>query len=388
MDKSDNFIDIKIIWKVIHNQATAKEKARVERWLQEDEKHQRYYNKLRQYYEHGSMLRTSPVETDAAWKNVNHRISLEKRKTFHRLVVITSMAASLIAVITFFYYRQLSQQEAQVAEKTGPIQPGCKKAVLILDNGKSLNLAANDTFQIKENGASLKNAGNKLEYTAASKSSEKLSYNTLKVPRGGEYYLVLADGTKVWLNSESTLRYPVKFLGDERRIELTGEAYFEVTKNKHKPFRVVSGNQIVTVLGTHFNISSYPEDSVTYTTLVEGHVNVQLKDDPNVQQSLLPNEQSRVSMADAQITKRVVDPSRYIAWKNGRFIFEDERLNDIMSTLSRWYDVHVVFSNQRAKEIQFTGNLERYSDFAEILNLIEKTDEVKFTIKDNLVTVD
>jgi len=388
MDKSDNFIDIKIIWKAIHNQATWRERAKLETWLQEDEKHQRYYNNLKEYYERGSTVKTSPVETDAAWKNVSHRISSRKSRIPHRLIVITSVAASLIIAITFFYYTQLNQQETPLAEKISTIQPGCKKAVLILDNGKSLNLAANDTFQIKEDGASLKNSGNKLQYTAASKPSEKISYNTLKVPRGGEYYLVLADGTKVWLNSESTLRYPVKFLGDERRIELTGEAYFEVTKNKHKPFRVVSGKQIVTVLGTHFNISAYPEDSVTYTTLVEGHVNVQLKDDPNVQQSLVPNEQSRVSMADAQITKRVVDPARYIAWKNGRFIFEDERLNDIMSTLSRWYDVRVVFSNQRAKEIQFTGNLERYSDFAEILNLIEKTDEVKFTIKDNLVTVD
>jgi transmembrane sensor len=387
METNDNFIDIEIIWKVIHNRATAKDRAKVEKWLQGDEKHQRYYNKLSHYYENGSTFKTSSVETDAAWKNVSHRISSRKSRIPRRLIVITSVAASLIIAITFFYYTQLNQQETPLAEEISTIQPGCKKAVLILDNGKSLNLAANDTFQIKEDGASLKNSGNKLQYTAASKSSEKLSYNTLKIPRGGEYYLVLADGTKVWLNSESTLRYPVKFSKSERKIELTGEAYFEVTKNKHKPFRVVSGKQIVTVLGTHFNISAYPEDSVTYTTLVEGHVNVQLKDNPNVQQSLVPNEQSRVSLTGNQIKKRVVDPARYIAWKNGRFIFKDERLDDMMSTLSRWYDVHVVFSNQRAKQIQFTGNLERYSDFSEILDLIEKTDEVKFSIKDNLVTV-
>jgi len=387
MSKSDNLIDIKIIWKAIHNQATWRERAKLETWLQEDEKHQRYYNSLKEYYERGSTINPSSDEIEGAWNNVKHRISGKKSNIRRRLVVITSAAASLLVALTFFYYTKPGQEQVHVAENVNTIQPGCKKAVLILDNGKSLNLAANDTFQIKEDGASLKNSGNKLQYTASSKSSEKLSYNTLKVPRGGEYYLVLADGTKVWLNSESTLRYPVKFLGDERRIELTGEAYFEVTKNKHKPFRVVSGKQIVTVLGTHFNISSYPEDSVTYTTLVEGHVNVQLKDDPTVQQILVPNEQSSVSLTGDQITKRVVDPTPYVAWKNGRFIFKDERLEKIMSTLSRWYDVHVAFSNQRAKEIQFTGNLERYSDFTEILNLIEKTDEVKFIIKDNLVTV-
>jgi len=387
MDKSDNLIDIKIIWKVIHNQATWRERAKLETWLQEDQKHQRYYNSLKEYYERGSTINPSSDEIEGAWNSVEHRISGKKSNIRRRLVVITSVAASLLVALTIFYYTQPVQEQVHVAENVNTIKPGCKKAVLILDNGKSLNLAANDTFQIKEDGASLKNTGNKLQYTAASKSTEKLSYNTLKVPRGGEYYLVLADGTKVWLNSESTLRYPVKFLGDDRRIELTGEAYFEVTKNKHKPFRVVSGKQIVTVLGTHFNISAYPEDSVTYTTLVEGHVNVQLKDNPNVQQSLVPNEQSRVSLTGNQIKKRVVDPARYIAWKNGRFIFKDERLDDMMSTLSRWYDVHVVFSNQRAKQIQFTGNLERYSDFSEILDLIEKTDEVKFSIKDNLVTV-
>lgn len=387
MSKSDNLIDIKIIWKAIHNQATWRERAKLETWLQEDEKHQRYYNSLKEYYERGSTINPSSDEIEGAWNNVKHRISGKKSNIRRRLVVITSVAASLLVALTFFYYTKPGQEQVHVAENVNTIQPGCKKAVLILDNGKSLNLAANDTFQIKEDGASLKNSGNKLQYTAASKSSEKLSYNTLKVPRGGEYYLVLADGTKVWLNSESTLRYPVKFLGDERRIELTGEAYFEVTKNRHKPFRVVSGKQIVTVLGTHFNISAYPEDSVTCTTLVEGHVNVQLKDDPNVQQSLVPNEQSIVSRTDNQIKKWVVDPARYIAWKNGRFIFKDEQLDDMMNTLSRWYDVHVVFSNQRAKQIQFTGNLERYSDFSEILDLIEKTDEVKFSIKDNLVTV-
>ncbi|GET23026.1 FecR family protein [Prolixibacter denitrificans] len=387
METNDNFIDIKIIWKVIHNQATWRERATLEAWLQEDEKHQRYYNSLKEYYERGSTINLSRDETDGAWNNVKHRISSKKTNTRRRLILISSVAASLILAFTFFYYSQQNRHETPVAENVKTIQPGCKKAVLILDDGKSLNLAENDTFQIKEDGASLKNSGNKLQYTAASKPSEKISYNTLKVPRGGEYYLVLADGTKVWMNSESTLRYPVKFADNERQIELTGEAYFEVTKNKHKPFRVVSGKQIVTVLGTHFNISAYPEDSVTYTTLVEGHVNVQLKGDPNVQQSLVPNEQSVVKLKDNQITKRVVDPARYVAWKNGRFIFKDERLDDMMNTLSRWYDVQIAFSNQRAKQIQFTGNLERYSDFSEILNLIEKTDEVKFSIKDNLVTV-
>ncbi|GET31391.1 iron dicitrate transporter FecR [Prolixibacter bellariivorans] len=388
MDKNGDFIDIKIIWKALHNQATPKEKEELEKWLLEAEGHQRYYENLNRYYKQDFTQNTLPEETDTAWRSVEQRIAPRKSGTFGRLIAIASVAASLVIAFVLFHDKQPSQMEAPIVGNENAIRPGSKKAVLILDNGKTLNLAENDTFQIKENGASLKNTGNKLEYTAATKSNEKLCFNTLKVPRGGEYYLVLADGTKVWLNSESTLRYPVKFLGDERRIELTGEAYFEVTKNKHKPFRVVSGTQIVTVLGTKFNISSYPEDSLTYTTLVEGHVNVALKDNPSVERSLVPNEQSSISRLDRQISIRAVDPSRYVAWKNGRFIFKDERLGDIMHTLSRWYDVQVIFSNQRAKDIQFTGNLERYSDFAGMLNMIEKTDEVKFIIKGNLVTIE
>ena len=235
MDKNGNFIDIKIIWKALHNQATPKEKEELKKWLMEAEGHQRYYKNLNRYYKQGFTLNTLPEETDAAWRNMEKRIASRKSGTFGRLVAIASVAASLVIAFILFHDKQPSQTEVPIVVNASAIRPGSKKAVLILDDGKTLNLAENDTFRIKENGASLKNTGNKLEYTAATKTSEKLCFNTLKVPRGGEYYLVLADGTQVWLNSESTLRYPVKFLGDERKIELTGEAYFEVTKNKHKP---------------------------------------------------------------------------------------------------------------------------------------------------------
>ena len=197
----------------------------------------------------------------------------------------------------------------------------------------------------------------------------------------------MADGTKVWLNSETTLRFPVQFASDVRRVELTGEAYFEVSRNENIPFIVSSGDQQVKVLGTQFNISSYPDNQSILTTLVEGSVEVSLEGNPAEKTMLEPSEQSYFSRNESQILKRNVDVAQYVAWKDGRFVFQDQMLGDIMKTLSKWYDVQVVFANENDKNLRFTGNLERYTDFNNILRKIERTNEVKFEITDKLITI-
>jgi transmembrane sensor len=210
----------------------------------------------------------------------------------------------------------------------------------------------------------------------------------LKIPRGGEFYLTLSDNTKVWLNSETTLKYPVEFAGEERRVELTGEAFFEVEKDAERPFRVVSDEQVVEVLGTSFNISSYPEDSVILTTLVEGKVNVFLGENPETSQTLLPKHQSFLARGEDRIMQREVDVSEYVAWKDGEFYFRDQSLENIMKTLSRWYDIDVVFNEPQAKDILFTGHLERYENFERILNLIQRTNEVSYSEEGRTITID
>ncbi len=266
------------------------------------------------------------------------------------------------------------------------IVPGSTKAVLILADGSEHDLSEGNNSIIDSDGTEIKNTGNKLEYISKNGQPAEMKYNTLKIPRGGEYFLVLSDSTKVWLNSETTLRFPVQFASHIRNVELTGEAYFEVSRNEEIPFTVTSGNQQIKVLGTQFNVSSYPDNQNIYTTLVEGKVEISLSDNPETKLTLKPNEQSLLSRNN-QIIKRNVDVAQYVAWKEGRFAFRDQMLEDIMKTLSKWYDVEVNFSNEEQKKLRFTGNLERYADFNSILEQIERTNEVEFEITNNLITI-
>ena len=254
-------------------------------------------------------------------------------------------------------------------------------------DGSVHDLTSGNSSIIATDGTEIKNTGTKLEYIGTGVKPSELRYNTLKIPRGGEYFLVLSDSTKVWLNSETTLRYPVQFAANIRNVELTGEAYFEVARNEKVPFVVTSGNQKVKVLGTHFNISSYTENETIFTTLIEGRVEVSLENNPESKLILNPSEQSTTSKSGDLIQKRTVDASLFVAWKDGRFVFQDEKLEDIMNTLAKWYDVQVIFDQEKLKQVRFTGNLERYANISEILGKIERTNEVKFAVNKNVITI-
>ncbi len=214
-----------------------------------------------------------------------------------------------------------------------------------------------------------------------------MKYNTLIIPRGGQFNLTLADGTRVWLNADSRLKYPTSFPGEERVVELTGEAYFEVKKNTQKPFKVLSGNQVVQVLGTSFNISSYQDDPITATTLVEGKVEVYLENTPSEHQMLLPNQQSILVRSDNSLSQKEVDVKAFISWKDGWFYFKDKPLEAIMLDLSRWYDVSVQYEDQEAKKLPFTGEIRRYENLEDVLNLLEKTREVQFEMERRKVII-
>jgi len=189
------------------------------------------------------------------------------------------------------------------------------------------------------------------------------------------------------LNSDSKLRYPVSFVGDERIVELTGEAYFEVSKDKTRPFKVITDGQVVEVVGTEFNISSYSNEELIYTTLVEGQVKVYTEENPELSQTLLPGFQTYCFREEGLISKRKVDVYEYTAWKEGVFYFKNKPLVDMMKTLAKWYDIDVVFENQAKKDIRFCGELPRYDNFEKILMKIEKTYEVRFEIRDNILVV-
>lgn len=387
MTEQNQNIDFEIIWKKIHSQATEEEETLLNQWIDCHPNHQKYFDQAVKYYTSGSQLAQSPSELKKTLKRIYREANIHTPIQNSRIIGITSIAASILFLLYFQFFRVEKSEDPIVTPQVQSIAPGTAKAVLILADGSEHDLTADENSIIDVDGIEIKNTGKALEYLGKSEVVAEIKYNTLKIPRGGEYFLVMSDSTKVWLNSETTLRFPVQFAANERRVELTGEAYFEVTKNAMVPFIVTSGNQQVRVIGTEFSISSYSDNPTIFTTLVKGRVEVSLENFPEKKMFLNPNEQSIVSVNENQIQKKTVDVSSYIAWKDGRFVFNDQQLEEIMSTLSKWYDVQVIFTNQSDKKLRFTGNLERYEDFNNILTKIERTNEVKFEIEKNLITI-
>ncbi|MFA5849553.1 MAG: FecR domain-containing protein [Bacteroidales bacterium] len=269
------------------------------------------------------------------------------------------------------------------------IPPGTSRATLVLANGRSLELKQDSTYVISDaEGSILTNDNGLISYNKSSESAstKKISYNQLFVPRNGEYRLVLEDGTKIWINSETNIQYPVFFSGGKRTVKLQGEAYFEVAHDTGKPFIVEMDDAKIEVLGTSFNIKAYKEDLCLTTTLAEGKVSFCSKQG-NESFVLSPGEQFELDKTSGKVSKRDVDVSIFTSWKDGRFAFRNQRLEDIFNTLSRWYDVEVVYQTDNIKEKRFTGDLERYYDFNKILDIMGSSELIKFEINNKMIVI-
>ena len=234
-----------------------------------------------------------------------------------------------------------------------------------------------------------------LRETGITRGEEELDYqqtireteiHTLTTPRCGAYQLRLADGTQVWLNAETEIRYPVQFTGDKRVVYLDGEAYFTVAPDKNKPFTVVSTHASVSVLGTQFNFRAYPDERDVQTTLVSGSVIMQ-SEKYKQQIKLVPGEQGVLEKNSAKLMKQEVNTYLYTAWKDGRFAFRDARLEDLFNILARWYDLSVFYQSPEAKDIRFTGDLNKTDHFKSILKIIEQNERVIFTVNQRTVFI-
>lgn len=286
----------------------------------------------------------------------------------------------LLGVATALFVRPPQVPEAPVVSL---ITAGESRALLTLADGREMALYREmaDTL-LQNDGAILNISGEGLAYRE-NEGADKLIYNQLEVPRKGEFFLTLSDGTKVWLNSDSRLRYPVCFNTAERRVYLEGEAYFEVKENTDKPFVVEFKNAAVRVLGTVFNARAYSGDNI-YTTLEKGRVELVAN---NKKIELAPDEQGVVDVRSGSIIKRRVDVRLYTSWKDGRFVFENQTLEEMMETLERWYDISVFFSSQSVRKVTFSGNLKRYDSFDKIIELLEMTGLARFETKGNVVYI-
>jgi transmembrane sensor len=301
-------------------------------------------------------------------------------------------AAVMIIGLSAGFFLIVNDDNAQIASvKPAVIAPGGDKAILQLADGSQVELDSVGIGGIPKQGLTqIVNGAGKISY-ASSERSEEVLFNKIITPRGGKYQIELSDGSKVWLNAMSSLRYPAAFSGSDRVVELTGEAYFEIAKNSKMPFkvRIPTGSE-VEVLGTHFNIMAYGEEPVMKTTLLEGSVKVSSS---NVKGAVLaPNQQAQI-FGDGKISLlKKFDATQAVAWKNDNFIFDDTELETIMRQVSRWYDVDVVYEGNQndqefLKSIQFIGEVSRRESAQEVLNLLKLTGAVDFVVAGRTITV-
>ena len=271
------------------------------------------------------------------------------------------------------------------------IKPGSDKATLFLADGSKIELdnAPAEDLAV-QNGVKISKVGGgglvyKLERHLKLARPQTLTYNTLQTTRGSQYKIILADGTKIWLNSASSLRYPTVFAGPARSVELNGEAYFEVAHNKRCPFRVLSNHQLIEVLGTHFNVNCYADEAKTKTTLIEGMVKVANRDTKSIV-VLKPGQQSVISPDAQTVLVKNVNAEDAVAWKNGYFMFSNESVSTIMREISRWYNVDVEYCG-KVPQKAIWGSVSKFKDAAETLRMLELTGCAHFKIKERRIIV-
>ncbi|WP_461789730.1 FecR family protein [Pedobacter sp.] len=317
-------------------------------------------------------------------KNQIHSVSKPKKISLLRIV---AAAAIVLCILSIGIYLTKYFNEPEEIYFANDVAPGKNGATLTLGNGKKI--AINDALSgdiANEAGVKIfKNEKGQLIYQVIETQNSALTFNTLTTTRGEQTEVLLPDGTLVFLNSQSSLNFPTNFKGaKERKVTLTGEGYFEVTKNKLQPFIVASNQQLVKVLGTTFNINAYTDEPHTATTLLEGSVNIT---NTNNQRSATLSPGQQATLSTDQLEIKTVETDDVVAWKNGYFMFNNETLSTILNRVSKWYDVDVIYKDDAMKNKTFFGSISRYKNISELLKIIQKTDVATFEIKGRQVIV-
>ncbi|WP_343692160.1 FecR domain-containing protein [Chitinophaga sp.] len=370
----------KLLTKYLDGQCNAAETAELYNWLQASGSHRALLKTMQEEFQKALESRQGiPVEVS---DRIETRLlqSISKTKTKLSNLWYYAAAASIAAAVLLFI---LLKQPApalttQPAIAATAITPGTNKAILTLSNGSTVILDSAGNQVIAQGATTVLQKNGQLQY-ASKANNEATVYNTLTVPRGGQFNIILPDGSHVWLNAASSLRYPISFNGKDRRVDITGQGYFEVTPNAKQPFIVQVNNMEVQVLGTSFDIMAYSDEKSVNTTLIQGAVKVNDK-------RLFPGQQALMDPTTGNITIREADVEQVIAWKTGFFEFDNARLSDILRQLSRWYDIDINYK-QTANEKLLGGRISRSLPLSDILHMLEANGPVfelvgrKLTVK-------
>ena len=313
----------------------------------------------------------------------------ERRRviSFRRIAVAASILGILVLSGFLLFNRsgETSFVKGKVNNKRfkNDVSPGGNKAVLTLADGSTIVLDEAQNGELAQQGNSkIIKLDGKLSYDPVNKNPKEVVYNTISTPNGGQYQLELADGSLVWLNATSSIRFPTTFIGKERRIEITGEAYFEIAKNREMPFIVAVNGAEVQVLGTHFNINAYNDEDNVRTTLLEGSVKFVSGDNSNI---LKPGQQFQLAKNGAFNVANDVNVDEVVAWKNGLFAFENATIEKVMRQFSRWYDVEIEYRGKT--DDLFIAEMRRNIKLSDALKALELTGKVKFDIEGKKIIV-
>ncbi|WP_177230269.1 FecR domain-containing protein [Chitinophaga sp. CF118] len=361
----------KLLQKYLDGQCSITETEELYAWLQSSPAHRSLLSTMQREFEQAMNTRHEiPAEVSDRIEN-----RLLEEITQHKVVRLhywrwTAAAAIVLLLAGVYFIRTSSLRQTfpivAVSNSDGDVAPGTNKAILTLSNGETVTLDSTGNRIITQGKTLVHQRNGQLQY-AVQNNEDAIIYNTLTVPRGGQFNIVLPDGSHVWLNAASSLKYPTAFNGAQRMVEMQGQGYFEVAKNTKQPFFVKVNNMEVQVLGTSFDVMAYTDEKSVNTTLLEGAIKVQ---HGNNQQRLQPGQQAVLDPATGAITVRRPDVDQVIAWKTGFFEFDNAPLADIMRQLSRWYDIDVNYTQVQDSRL-FGGRISRNLPLSDILHMLE-----------------
>ncbi|WP_018337734.1 FecR family protein [Butyricimonas synergistica] len=384
-----NHISWDILLRKVRRTLPPEEEAVFQEWLAGDERHREYYERVRRVW--SAEETTCEMDTDIARVIAGFDDYVRKERELRRKRMVRHAyryAACLFFLLVvgggILFLNKGEKQAERLASVNKESVPGGNKAIILLGDGKKVDVEMlADTMFYKAEGIEVQKNAGVIKYSGLQKS--EVTYNTIMIPRGGEYQVELSDGTMVWLNSETQLKVPTAFVGEERRVFLLGEAYFAVTKDDRKPFIVETDLGNVKVYGTEFNVKRYRDEKQLKATLVEGVIG--FSSDRIGELKLKPGYQLSLTEGAGKPEIKQVKIYNEIAWRNKQFCFENETLEEIARELERWYNVKIVFADPVLKDLVFSGTLSRYGKIETLLRLFEEGVEVKFVVEKDTVKV-